>query len=145
MSATMARQGGRVQLDQSDMRLALNMAKMAKEGFSRVSIKQTQQLSKKPRADVREQKKRGVVVPRHNKLKAAMERHQVMVLENQTDVCLPCQNGAAKNPQTGWRGKGMGEPRPQPAPQRPGRRPAPPDDSERTQCFESDGVPPGYV
>jgi hypothetical protein len=30
MSATMARQGGRVQLEQSDMRLALNMAKMAK-------------------------------------------------------------------------------------------------------------------
>jgi hypothetical protein len=29
MSATMARQGGRVQLEQSDMRLALNMAKMA--------------------------------------------------------------------------------------------------------------------
>jgi hypothetical protein len=35
MSATMARQGGRVQLEQSDMRLALIMAKMAKEGFSR--------------------------------------------------------------------------------------------------------------
>jgi len=33
MSATMARQGGRVQLEQSDMRLPLNMAKMAKEGF----------------------------------------------------------------------------------------------------------------
>jgi len=33
MSATMARQGGRVQLEQSDMHLALNMAKMAKEGF----------------------------------------------------------------------------------------------------------------
>jgi len=33
MSATMARQGGRVQLEQSDLRLALNMAKMAKEGF----------------------------------------------------------------------------------------------------------------
>ena len=30
MSATMARQGGRVQLEQSNMRLALNMAKMAK-------------------------------------------------------------------------------------------------------------------
>jgi hypothetical protein len=29
MSATMARQGGRVQLEQSDMRMALNMAKMA--------------------------------------------------------------------------------------------------------------------
>ena len=33
MSATMARQRGRVQLEQSDKRLALNMAKMAKVGF----------------------------------------------------------------------------------------------------------------
>ena len=33
MSATMARGGGRVQLEQSDMRLALNMAKWLKMGF----------------------------------------------------------------------------------------------------------------
>jgi len=38
MSATMARQGGRVQLEKSDMRLALNMAKMARGGFSRAAI-----------------------------------------------------------------------------------------------------------
>jgi len=38
MSATMARQGGRVQLEQSDMSQALNMAKMAKEGFSCAAI-----------------------------------------------------------------------------------------------------------
>jgi len=43
MSATMARQGGWVQLEQSDMRLALNMAKMAKGGFSRTAIEETQQ------------------------------------------------------------------------------------------------------
>jgi len=35
MSATIARHGYRVQLEQSDMRLALNMAKMAQEGCSR--------------------------------------------------------------------------------------------------------------
>ena len=34
MSATMARQGGRVQLQQSDVGLALNKAKMAKGGLS---------------------------------------------------------------------------------------------------------------
>jgi len=44
MSATMARQGGRVQLKQSDMRLALNMAKMAREWFSRAAIKEMQYL-----------------------------------------------------------------------------------------------------
>jgi len=41
MSATMARQGGRVQLEQSDMPLALDMAKMAKGGFSRAAIEET--------------------------------------------------------------------------------------------------------
>jgi len=48
------------------MRLALNMAKMAKGGFSRAAIK-------KPRAEVREEKKRGVEFPGRQKLKAAME------------------------------------------------------------------------
>jgi len=56
MSATMARQGGLVQLEQSDMRLALNMAKMAKGGFSQAAVKEMQQLIKKPRAEVREEK-----------------------------------------------------------------------------------------
>jgi len=41
MSATMARQGGWVQLEQSDMRLALNMAKMGKEGLLRAAIEET--------------------------------------------------------------------------------------------------------
>jgi len=90
MSATMARQGGRVQLEQSDMRLALNMATMAKGGISRAAIEETQRLIKKPRAEVREEKKRGVEFPGHNKVKAAIERHPAMVRENQTDGCLPC-------------------------------------------------------
>jgi len=47
MSATMARQGGRVQLEQSDMHLALNMAKMTKEGFSRAAIEETKCLINK--------------------------------------------------------------------------------------------------
>ena len=57
MSATMARQGGRVQLEQSDMGLALNMAKTAKGGFSCAAIKEMQQLIKIPHAEVREEKK----------------------------------------------------------------------------------------
>ena len=65
MSATMARQGGRVQLKQSNLHLALNMAKMAKSGFSCAAIEETQYLIKKPRAEVREGKKRGVEFPGH--------------------------------------------------------------------------------
>jgi len=60
MSATMARQGGRVQLEQSDMHLALNMAKLGKGGFSHTAIEEMQFLIKKPRAEVREEKMRGV-------------------------------------------------------------------------------------
>jgi hypothetical protein len=57
MSATIASQGGRVQLEQSDMRFALNTAKIAKGGFLRATVEETQQLIKKPPAEVREDKK----------------------------------------------------------------------------------------
>jgi len=46
MSATSARQGCRVQLEQCNMHLALNMAKMAKGGFSHATIDEMQQLVK---------------------------------------------------------------------------------------------------
>jgi hypothetical protein len=52
MSATMARQGGQVQLEQSNMHHALNMAKMAKGGFSHTAIEEMQQLIKKSRTEV---------------------------------------------------------------------------------------------
>ena len=141
MSATMARQGGRVQLEQSDMRLALNMAKMAKSGFSRAAIEETQQLIKKPRAEVREEKKRGVEFPGHQKVKAAMERHPAMVYKNHTAGCLPCQNGTAKNPQTRWRRKGTAAPPPEPAAPPPGTPPAPPGDAEGNESYEIEGMP----
>jgi hypothetical protein len=108
----MARQGGRVQLEQSDMRLALNMAKMAQGGFSRATVEETQYLIKKPRAEVREEKKRGVEFPGHNKVKAAIARHPAMLRQNQKPGCLPCQNCTTKNPQTLWRRKGTGVPLP---------------------------------
>ena len=69
----MARQGGRVQLEQSDMRLALNMAKMAKEGFSRAAMEEMQFLIEKPCAEVRKEKMRGVEFPGHKKVMAAIE------------------------------------------------------------------------
>jgi hypothetical protein len=47
MSATMARQGGRVQLEMSGKRLALNMAKMVKRGCSHAAIEETRDLIKK--------------------------------------------------------------------------------------------------
>jgi hypothetical protein len=65
MSATMVRQGGRVQLEQSDMRVALNMAKMVKGGFSRAAIEETQQLINEPQAEIWEEKMREVEFPGH--------------------------------------------------------------------------------
>jgi len=73
MSATRARQGGRVQLEQADMRLALNMANMAKGRFSRAAIEVTHQIIKNPCAEVGEEKKWGVKLPRHNEVEATIE------------------------------------------------------------------------
>ena len=171
MTATMARQGGRVQLEQSDMRLALNKAKIAKEGFLRATIEETQQLIKKPRAEVRDEKTRGVEFPGHKKVKAAIDRHPAKVYKNFTDGWLACQNGTAKDPQKCWRRKGTGTPPPElPAllpgtppltgtpplpgtptppgnptppgpPPPPGTPPAPPGDSEETERYEIEGMP----
>jgi hypothetical protein len=41
ISATLASQGGQVQLEQSDMHPALNMGAMAKEGISCAAIEDT--------------------------------------------------------------------------------------------------------
>jgi len=133
MSATMARQGGRVQLEQSDMCLALNMAKMAKGEYSRAANEETLHLIKKPRAEVQEENKLGVEFPAHREVKSAIEQQWAMIYEYQTDRCLPGQNGTAENPPTCWRHKSMGapaqvrrkRPTPDPTPTPPGTPPAP--------------------
>jgi len=127
------------------MCLALIIAKMAKEGFLCAAIEETQQLIKKPSAEVRQAKMRSVVFRMYNGVKDAIGGHTAMVRENQTDGSLPCQNGTAPNLQTRWRRKGTGAPPPQLAPPRPRTPPAPPDDSEKTQSSDTEGVPPRYV
>jgi len=146
-------QGGWVQLEQSDIRLALNMAKMAKGGLSRTTIEETQFLIKEPRTEVQEWKKPGVEFPGHGNAKAAMDRHPAMLQENETDCCLPCQSGTAKNPQTCWRCKGTGappqerlrEPTPEPTPHLPRTALVPPGDNEAAHVSEIAGLPPGYL
>ena len=153
MSATMARQGGRVQLEQSDMRLALNMAKMAKKGFLRTAFEETKYLIKKSRAEVPEEKKRGVECPAHKKVKAAIQRHPAMLRQNQTSGCLPCQNGTAQNPQTRWTRKRTGAPPParsreripEPTPPPAGTPPAPTGNTSGSQPAEIINLPAGYM
>jgi len=112
MSATMARQRGRVQLEQSDILLALDIAKMAKGGFSHAITEETDFRIKIPRGEVRAEKKRGVQFPRHKQVKPAIERQQGMLHQTHTARCHPCQHGTAKNPQTRWRHNGTGAPPP---------------------------------
>jgi len=147
MSATMVREGGRVQLEQSNMWLVLKMAKMAEGRFPRAAIQETQQLIKIPRAEVREEKKWGIEFPGHKQAKAATERHPALAYKNHTDCCLPCQNDTTKHTQTHWRRKGTGSPPPEPAapppgtPLSPGMTPAPPGDTDRNECYEIEGMP----
>jgi len=96
MSTTMAGQEGCVELELSDMCLAMNMAKMAKGGFSRAATEETQYLIKTPHAEVREENMRSDEFPGLNKMKAAIERHPAMICQNHMARCLPCQTGTAK-------------------------------------------------
>jgi len=152
MSATMARQGGRVHLAQSDMRRALNMAKMGKGGCSWAAVEETQQLIRKPQAEDQEETKRGVQSLGHRKVKATIERHPAMVCKSHTAGYLPCQNGTAKNPQTLWMRERTATHPPEPVAPVPGMRsllrspspsgtpPAPSGDTEGNASYEIEGM-----
>jgi len=145
MSATIARQGGRVQPEQSDTHLGLHMAKMAKGGFACATIEETQYLIKKPCVEVREEKQWGVVFPGHRMLNTAIERHPTMVLGNLMDGCLHYQIGTGMNPQT-CKGTSVPPHDPMPCPpQTPSVPPVPPGDIEGAHSVEIGGVLPGYV
>ena len=126
---------------------------MAKQGVLRSAIEETQLLLNKPRAVVREEKTRGVEFPGHEMVKAAIETHAAMLRENQTDGCLPCQNGTARNPPTHWARKGTGaspserlrQPTPEPTPHPPKTPVVPPGNNGAAHLSEIQGVPPAYV
>jgi hypothetical protein len=107
------------------MRLALNMAKIARGGFSRAAIEETQQQIRKPRAEVRDGKKWGVEFPRNKLVKPLIEWHPAMVYTNQTDSCIPCHNGTARHPQPRGRCSQTGAPPLEPAAALPRTLPLP--------------------
>ena len=80
----MSWQGGQVQLEQSNIRLALNVAKMAKEGFLGAATEETQCPITPPNADIRVEKKRRVQIPGHTNVDPAIERHPAMLRQKQT-------------------------------------------------------------
>ena len=142
-----------MQVEQSGMRLALNMAKMANEGLSHAAIEETKYLIQKARAEVREEKKRGVEFPGHKTVKAAIQRHPAMLRQNQKSGCLPCQNGTAKNPQRCWRRKGTGTPppdqrrerTPELTPPLPSMPPTPTANTSEVQPSQIVNLPAGYT
>jgi hypothetical protein len=93
MSTNMARQGGQVQQEQSNMCLAMNIAKMGPQVFLPAAIDKTQYLIKKMFAQVQDETKRSVEFPGHYNLKAVIQRKLAILRQNQTARCLPCQNG----------------------------------------------------
>ena len=135
------------------MLLALNMAKMAKEGFLWATLEEVQYLMKKPRAEVREEKKQGVELPGHNMVKTAIERHPAMLHQNHTAGCIPCQNGTAKNPPTHCRRKAIGAPRsdprrqptPEPTPPLPETHPTPTGNNSGAEGSYIVHLPAGYM
>jgi len=149
----MARQGDWVQLEQSDMRLCLNMAKMAKGGFSHAAIEETQLLIKNPQADALDEMNHRAQFHGHNNVHGAMVRHSAMLHECQSDGCLPWHNGTALNLQTRWMLNGTGTPAldwlrqstPELTPHPPGIPSLPPADNHEAQDSEIEGVPPGYL
>jgi len=141
----MARQVVRVQLEQSDMRLILSMAKMANGGLSHMPIEQTWHRIKQPYTEVRDQKKQGVGFVRHSKVKVMIEWQPAMLLENHTNGCLPSQNGTRMNPQTRGRRNVMAATQPdlcrkeilKLTPWPPRTPPAPPGDNQGAQSPQS--------
>jgi len=81
MSATMARQGGQVQLEQSDMCHTLNMARMANVRLWRAAIEEMRHLINKPHTDVRQEQNRGVEFSRHKTVKVAIETHPELLCQ----------------------------------------------------------------
>jgi len=141
MSATMARQAGWVQLEQSDMRLASDMARMATGGFSCAGIEEPQYLVTQLHTEVQEETKRGVEFPGNRKVKDALEKDPAMHHENHTDGSLPCPNGNVMNLQTHWRRNGTAStpdwhrwPTPEQMPPMPGSPPVPPSGNAGAQC-----------
>jgi hypothetical protein len=154
MSATMARPGAQVQLEQSDIHLALNLVKMVKERFSHTAIEETKYLIKKPRTEVQEVKKGIVEFPGNKHVKATIQRHPSMLCYNQTSGCLPCQNGTEMNPQKRCRPQGTGAPPPgrpreqiaEPTPPPPPSMPsAPTGNTSQAQPSEILNSPAGYT
>jgi hypothetical protein len=95
MFATMARHSGRVQLKQADLCIALNMVNMAKNGISHTEIEETKNEIINHQAEFREEKRWGIELPGHKRVKVVIEKHAFKIYNDYLDGCLRCQNKIA--------------------------------------------------
>jgi hypothetical protein len=152
MSANMAMQEGRVQQEQSDMRLAVYMAKIAKGGLLRAAKEETQYQINNPYAKVREEKMWRVDFAGPEKVNAAIDGHPAMLRQIHTAGCHSCENGTSKNPQARCKRKGTGAPlhnrrRQQtlePTPPLSGTSPASTGNTSTARSLKIGKFPPGY-
>jgi hypothetical protein len=92
----MARQSVQVQLEQSDMYLALNMTNVAKEGFSQSTIQQqTQCCINQCNAYVREGGKKGVESSFCRNGQPAINPHPTIVCEHSMERYKDCHENTA--------------------------------------------------
>jgi hypothetical protein len=89
MSTTLARQGGQIWLQQSDMLIVLMMAIMAKGGLLCAAQDETQYIINTPCAEVWAKRMQKAGCSGYGKVKGAIERHQAMVHEIHMHHCLP--------------------------------------------------------
>jgi len=146
----MARQGVWVQLEQSDMHLASNMAITANEGYSHTALEQYQLVIMKCHTKVWEERIQGAQLAVDRMVTGVIERHPAMVCENQTDGCLPCHIATPRNPQTWWRCKVTSASQPdwcriliqEPTAPASGMPPAPPCENQWAPVSSIGDVPP---
>jgi hypothetical protein len=103
VAATMCKHAGRVQLEQSDLRLTMNIMDKSVNGLSSANVDETLDIIRKPRAELREEKRRGVEFKGHKNVKSVMKVHPAMNKRNELEGCLTCQNNVPHNPATRWK------------------------------------------
>jgi len=122
-------------------------------GFRVLGLEETQYRINIPRAEVREEKKWGVEIPVHKKVKPAIERHWAMLGQHPLARFFPCTNGTAKSTQTRRRHKGTcasppdryRQSTPEPTSPLSATPLAPTGNNSGAQCSQIVNLPAGYV
>ena len=101
-TADLAREAGRVMIEQTDMRLVRNHQRTNKEGITDEKVREIFKIIKKPRAEKRDEEAWGLQFEGIKKLKYSQDPHPANIVEDEALGCLECQDGIACNPETRW-------------------------------------------